>query len=608
MKRFALILALVLCALSARANSCTTSTTGNWRTTTWASCGGTYPQTGDTAAISGSAVVTIPTSEAEIVGTDGATGTAAITVSGTASLIINGTLDARGDVANQQATTVQINGGGTLTLDSLSGNKYLWKSSGNGGSGNALLNISGTAWTTGNYGTVNGSGGRGGTNGEIVPSDGGDLFGVANFNYALLENLGGSGSTAYSTYEYVSSVADTESHVVWLNCGPIEPNIATGGMSWNAVDIRNPQGSPSLQIADGGSGSPRTLTNLTVYNTNTSNSSFNFNARSFTNISNIILYNTEFVAEFSTVASMTFSNFFFLADTDPNADAPFISLDNAASDIVQNSIFLSHYDNPHYIIEGGAASGSANQYTGNLLDGDGFIGSDSGDAVTSGSGAFSFNFNLNINKAGTLSSMASAGGKATVNNNTSYQSYGFQIGETSGAATQGVSFVNNLISSQADGIHQESAFVSQSGWTVDYTGYYNMTGSNITQPVLGNNSYLAPATYNPYWTSGSFGQNNKGLHDITGNPNFVDATRTVRGYGGWSSVQNVAREMVTINGIDYTGAPTTATAKTVAGILSWVQYGFRPINKIYHNSSSTGGDIGSQPWQASGAAPGLIIR
>lgn len=572
-----------------KANTCAANATGNWATVgTWTSCGGVTPIAGDTVTIGSAFVVTVAASTSEIVGTDGATGTAAITVSGTAQLIINGTLNSRGDVLQTgEGTTVKINGGGTLVLDSLAGARYAWTSN-NTGASTASMTIAGTAWTAGNFGTVNGSGGRGGTNGWIN-NQGSSLHAIISFTYAKFLNLGDASNQAYNHFLFLTGAVDVMSHVLWSNAGQVITNTNGHGINWDSIDFRSPLGPRVFDVLGAASTSIHSITNLTVYRAGTV-LPIQIGITTLV-MHDWMLYNTP-IATLSNYVSQTMDKVFFLVD-DPNPTI-FLTVITNSADTMNNMIFLNHANNPHYL-GGGApdATLANNMLRGSVFDADGFVGSDSGDAVL---GTANFNNNILINKAGTLFTALAAADLMTSTRNTAFQSYGATVGETAGAATQALLTRNNLFVSQLDGFHQASAMVSQSSWTMDYNGYYNMTGSNIAHPILGGNSYLGPATYAAWFASGAFGDDGKGLHDVTGDPQFADSTRTVRSCGGWASVQAAAREMMTINGLDYTGAATTPTAKSIGTILNCVRDGFRPVNSIYKNAGSAGDFIGAVPF------------
>lgn len=115
------VVILLLCASAAFANSCVLASTGNWRTATWNTCGGTYPQSGDTASIANGFTVTIPASETDTVGTSPSSDSASSgifcpTTTGTGVLIVNGTLIYRGQV--RPCTDTAVGPDAVLTHDS----------------------------------------------------------------------------------------------------------------------------------------------------------------------------------------------------------------------------------------------------------------------------------------------------------------------------------------------------------------------------------------------------------------------------------------------------------------------------------------------------------
>jgi len=597
----------LLFAQQAYAFACVAGATGAWNSAaTWTSCNSTYPQNGDTATVGGGFTVTVTNGTTMTVGTDPVTSTnstslqGVVTIQGTGILTVNGTLYSRGDVVVQRGG--RLNGGpnGILYLDSASGTKRYRLTINNTGSGNAVINFAGTA---GNMFTINGDGGRSGLRGWIDLSQGvNNFYGSYSAVQTKMLNLGDATVQAFISYQLQAGVIHTMTNVLVSGCGQFYVYTVNGGISWNGVDFRNiaiPRSTGFfLYVNDNNviNANARTLTNITVYSPTVLVSSY-MQIHAAT-LSNWVTYNNVFAANAYFVNSTVTGYFAF---TDVAATPQVFATPGNSNNTFQDSILISRFDNQHFFEETVAGNTTgANTYRRNVFDGDNYYGTDAGDIVLP-TGPISLTNNLNINGAGTLVTLFNANAAAIINSNTSYKSYGVTLGETVGAATQVTQLQNNLFATQPDGMHQASAAVSQSGFTMDYNGFFGMgsgahqTCANITHPVLSKPSYLCPASPVAYWTAGSFGQTGKGLHDVYANPNFIDPTRTVRTYGGWADVVAGAREMVTMNGFDYTGAAATATTKTVTLAQTYISAGFVPSNVLLKGTGLAGADIGAFP-------------
>lgn len=116
MQRRQIILTAIACcllAVNAWGAAITSTATGSWNQGgTWV--GGVAPGDGDTAVIASGHTVTIPDGATVTVGTSGATGTTAITISNTGKLVIggsaSGTLICRGDIVSTQTDTTRVSG------------------------------------------------------------------------------------------------------------------------------------------------------------------------------------------------------------------------------------------------------------------------------------------------------------------------------------------------------------------------------------------------------------------------------------------------------------------------------------------------------------------
>ncbi len=256
-----------------------------------------------------------------------------------------------------------------------------------------------------------------------------------------------------------------------------------------------------------------------------------------------------------------------------------------SANVIENSVFLSRVNNPHFIGNlSGAGNGlTATRITGNLFDADGYFGSDWGESyVPNDDGPIIQNVVIG-NGVNLISTPYSASTKARVKHNTIYDAYSINVGETNSSTEQLIEYTSNLMVSMRNGIglKQHSMFASQTNFTLDYNASYNMsTASNLDYPAghsyAGQNSYLGATSIAEWWNPAqTFGTDNA-THDIIADPRFADPDWTVRGYFGADSVQDVGKEIVTVNGFDYQGNPTTPTTKTAATTLASAAQAFSP--------------------------------
>lgn len=577
MKRLLITLIVLLLPCSAWSAAITSAQDGAWAAgTTWV--GGTAPGDGDTAIIATGHDVTVETNVT--VGTDGATGTEAIQVQGTGTLTVQSgyTLTVKGDLNQQRGATVTVSG--TLILDADTGATYNWKVL-NIGSGVANLRMSGASASSRALFTV---GPRGGVARFEM-----DLYADVRLSNATLSGLGTSSVTAMDHYMFLDGAHNDQINVAWTGCGKVITTAAKGDnvIDWDGVDFRQSLSYRSLDIASNTNmtAGKRQISNLTSYPSGTSGEVL-LSIRDLT-LDGMILYNTTLAAG-SNLQLAAISNVLNIADTSVTFSIGY----GLSTNTLANHISLQRYANQHHIEEYDATNALAeNIFDGVICDGDGYVESDAGDCMSPARQSIIRN-SMTINSAGTLITLGRSGSSADITNNTSHGAFHIAAGETSGSATQLGIVKNNLFVSQGAGLLQLSAFVTQTGFVLKNNAYWDMTNaSNID--YAGNNTHLGEATYNPWWGSGSYGDADKGSGDVAVNPAFVDSTRTVRGYGSWASVEAVAREMITINGIDYTGAATTATAKTVTAIGDWIRAGFAPTNSMLATAGDGGTYIGA---------------
>ena len=589
------------------AYTCTSTGTGNWSAAgSWTACNSSTPGIGDTAVIANTHTITVDGTPT--VGTQGVTGTAAVTVNTGGTLLIPGTLTIRGDLIQQKGATVTGQAGGKLAFDSISSSRqYGWKVS-TGGSGSSLAHATatGTSWGTNSFFTIT-NGTRGGANGFVDGSNVASyLYAYFDFAYTKFINIGTASKRALDLYANTTGQALRLNHVLFNGCGLVNSSSgATTDNTMTAVDFRGSLAYTLIisSTADLTTG-VRTLTDITAYNT-AKDHNINLAAPDIT-VNGISRFNTPILAS-SSAKRLSITNDFNTGIVVTTSPSFYTSLQPQSTTVYTQSVSLLHYDNQHHVAEaGGAGLGlSANHYSYNVFDGDGHYGTDEGDCFTT-SASTTIDHNIAINRAGVLLTGHETQALNTVTNNTvdgalgtgdgAYNTaYGYLVnaGETSFSATALVTVENNLITNLPKGLAQESAFVSQTAFTLDYNDSFNMAVSTnldypAGHPLVGTNSYMGIETY-PWWSPTQvFGRDNA-THDLGVNPNYVDNTRTVRGYFGLGSVTLVGQDIVTKNGFDYTGAAISPTTKTVAGALAYIQAGMTPraASLLHGGTSST---------------------
>lgn len=574
MKRLIIALMLVLLPCSAAwSASFTSKAAGNWSAsgqTTWNEAG--VPGDGDTVTISHA--VTVDT--ATTIGTSGASGTAAITTltATSASLTVSAPLTVKGDIVHGKGVTIYGIAGGSITFSPPPGSTYVWKASA-AGSGYATLNVAGSSLNRFAISTTQGGGG----NFYFHETDAYIIF---LLDYAVLDYVGDDTTPAMSRASLWNGGIFEINHTLFNHCGAIN-RVYSSGESIANIKLQNSDFRNSLETGSSPifrvnnntapTTSTRIIENVTVYAVN-NGYDFDIGTLVGATVRNIYMYN----ASLST-PSQSASNIFSTVDSGYGGGAaPHLRVSNQGAKTYSDMVFLANKDNPHYIDESSTTGAyAANIYTGIVFDGNGYVGTDAGDCLVVGGGDATIQNSISINKAGTLATLLRSNSKLTAINNTSYDSYHITVGESVGATTHAKDIRNNLFVNQNSGVLQEGFFKSQTAFTLRNNAYYDMTAAgNIDYG--GNNTYMGAETKAVWWASGVYGDANKGSNDTYINPQFYDATRTVRGYGGWATVQEAAREMVTINGFDYTGAATTPTTKTVELALAYIREGFTPQN------------------------------
>lgn len=580
----------------------TATTSGNWNNTaTW----GGNPVPGDTDDAVIPTGITVTVTANQTIGNSGANGTVAIALTGT--LTVNAVLTLRGDISITQPGTVNVSRVGTntggLTFDPPAGVTYRIITV-LGGSGTSQVNFTGEV---GDYVPVTTSLARTGNRAYFNLTDPPPNL---NWDYVWFTEMGGTGDTTATRFLSYTGVSGSSVTIDYMRTSS---NVGKMNFDFSSVnnftfdmrnsDMRGPRSADFLHItADTARVSgTRQIKDCTFYRA--TSASVILYARDFT-VDGGVYANTKIVGDLYDRAN-TYQNLTSIWDVAVNG---MITGFYNAAHVVQDSAFLvaTALVNPHYlnfITADGTSTATVVQR--NVVDG--FGGVNDGDfAIAVGNATVTRN--ILINNAGVLHPGNEPGLILTVTRNTLNGTAHANVGETAGAATQIARWSSNLVTNQAAGLLQDAAFVSQSGLNLDYNGAYNLsTGTNFD--IGGNNGYLGAASVNPWWTAGSYGDDNKGLHDIYGDPQYVDASRTAitwynSVFGAGGSFANVRAEMVKLNGTDLNGAAATFTpGATTAALVAYIRGGFTPTNSIYDGTGDPDDgspDIGAVDFTTSG--------
>lgn len=583
----------------------TSSQTGDWnQSSTWG--GSTPPGDGDDAIISSGHVVTVTANQT--VGTSGATGTRAILLTGTLT-VSGGVLSVRGDIQLDQGGILNVsressNTGG-LTFDPPGGSTYEIIAT-LGGSGTAQFNVTGES-------------------GDRVPittsaRGGGNFFmrfqnHAPNMAWSWVEvtNCGSTGNTSTTralTLDTLATSSFTFANVRFKSIGKWFFNMngvsaPTATLDLSSCDWRTPLNTDGewmeIQWSSAKSGGTRRFLNCTFHHT--ALSPILLFARDFT-VDGGVYSNSPIVSDIFDRGN-TLQNSFYVFNVAVNG---MVGGQANVDTVVQDNAFYvdqTTSDNPHYcVFTSDSGLGLQVVLRRNVVDGNGVPGSDTGDFAISG-GSMLVQQNIMFNKAGVLAAGAFAGSRYTIRRNTcSNAGASTSAGETTGDDEQLVEMTSNLFQDDEHGLHQDTAFVSQSNFTLNNNGFWNMTlASNLDHPTLLQNSYVAQQAFANWWTSGAYGDANKGQNDIYGDPTFVDDTRTAVSwynsiFGSGGSFTNVRAELLKLNGTDASGSDASFTAGvTASAFATYIRAGFRPTNTIYKATGVGGVDVGAVDFQ-----------
>lgn len=602
----------------------TSTQTGNWNdTATWG--GAAAPGDGDIAVISSGHTVTVTATQ-----TVGDDTNLAITCVG--NLTVNAPLTIKSGtnaiaISQQRSSTVTVSrvgsNTGSITFNPASGVTPHWDTP-NTGSGTPSIVITGES---GDRVPISTSLAR---SGNRCYFDFTAFAPTIDWDFVAFTDMGGTGDTSSTRFiSYTGQGSDSVmlDYCRFVTCGKVFFNfIAVTGYTFDVknCDWRSGRHSHWFHAAGDNrdAAETRRFKDCTAHDTSSrsillrvpnlvcdggaySNTIIEINGGTFVTLSSNLLQNCAF-----------FDDITINGQVQASTDGPNIT-DNA---------FLTNCDNPHSVsIVTGTPPRFASIVQKNVADGFNLTPpTDAGDFVLS-DGPVLIDRNICINMCGVLFPVLFTTVSVTARRNTCYRAAGSaNAGESTGWANAVLRFTSNLFVSMGNGIHQDAGFASQQYFICDYNGFYDMTtAGNVDHPTADGgspvNSYLGAASTAAWWNpSVTYGStNNRGLHDVYGDPQFVDSSRTAVSwynsvFGSGGSYANVRAEMLKLNGTAADGSDASFTAGFhTAAYVAYIRAGFTPQNSIYARAGDPADgspDIGAVDFSTKAVFPSIQGR
>lgn len=542
------------------------------------------------------------------IGAAGIAGTLAATVIGTLNVVAP--LTVRGDISHQQTGTVivstQGSNTGAWTFFPPSGVTYKWTTVLTG-SGTPVVNFAGEA---GDYVTVTTNLSASGSRAYFDFTQGINPPTIA-WSYVSMPDWGGTGDTTSTRALSYLGIAGCSVSMAYCrfgtNIGKLNFDMSgIGSFSFDMknCDFRTPRNSTFLNLScdTTKTGGIRRIKDCTFHHT--SSSSVAVFGRDVT-VEGGVWSNTKISGDIADVSNR-YAGFASLWNVVING---MVSGRGGNGIVVEDAFFgvdQSSSSNPHYCVFNLVDSGGKPTIMRrNVCDGFGSQGADSGDFAIA-AGSVIVERNIMMNQAGVLLPVVDTSVRSYIRRNTQCNAGGStNAGESVGQALAIRRFTSNLFVDDTAGIHQDAVFVSQSEFVCDYNGFYNMTtAGNVDHPTADGgspvNSYLGAATFAAWRTDGAtYGTTNGfGLHDIYGDPAFVDKTRTAITwyntiFGSGGSFSNVRAELLKLNGTDASGTASSPTAGvTPDALVAYLRAGFTPTNFAYARKACADDGVG----------------
>jgi hypothetical protein len=571
----------------------TSKATGNWSSggqTTWNQVG--VPGNGDTVIIgTGHAItVNVNTTVGHSPGASDATAAVLVNTTGTLTVAAGIVFTVRGDLKLND-TTLTLAAGSVLEFDASAAGtpstaRYVLQIGTGSGQTNVNCLVNGTS---GSRCTIRSN--AGGANARVI--DGGfSRGGQITATFCDFTRLGDSANSGWAfwgdtlaTFSWTSCVADA--------CGPI---VLSTGLRHDAtfildsVTFKNSVGTKcaSIGVIDALTTGARQITGTVFDKTIDTLCQTDFT-----------ITNTVFYDGFQAVSGVPtlFSGNLLRISAQPTLSVPgslaacYVLMDHSTA----NPHGIGPNQNVDYVIDG-----CAFEYTGTDGTGDCILPGEPGSAHTTTVTHCLALPNAGGNNSGTLVTL---GGNANLTVSITHNTYftgiqGVAVGETyAGRAGLLSAFKNNL------------------AWDTSARGYklYDSPSDNEVNDLVA----AANCDYNGGWNllagnngkgynDQEFSSGNPGDHDVSGDPQFVDATRNIAKWdlslGGAGTVANALTELRKRN-----DAAGYNASYTIAALLTYVRAGFAPQSSSYQaaddNVSPSFGWIGAVQGQAVAVGP-----
>jgi hypothetical protein len=580
MRNVVLFLCSLLIPLNVWANACTTTATGsNWNDAShWASCGATFPVSGDTATVGHATTVNV----ASAIGTSPAAGSIVLTVNTGITLTVSAPFTLKGDAILNGTGKIAMSAGSTFTFDASAAaspaSQHYQVAIGSGHNSSPSFNCSGTS---GSHVTITSN--TGGGNGRFTDGSGPWLqAGLFNCSYADFSNIGDASNPAILGSVGAAGTFNID-HSTFTSCGRIDSTYNIGadstykllfdtfttGIDSGGIDLRT-NGSTTLVSGQ-----------RQLYN-NVFNGSLHFYSATSFDIQNNYFGNS-FDSTGGVWVNPAQGNFIRIlpalapVNVRGNMTNNYWYVDDATNDNIHFSQVLG--DDLNVTIDGEIYDGNAAAVT-NMEPNANLLGTPAGvAALVTIQNCYALPSLNNKMTASIVDALGNANTSMAVNHNTIFAHYqgGIEIGETyAGFAGYLTSAKNNIFWGPAagtgykinrlGGVSGVNDLVSAAN--ANYNGGYNL--------AVGNNL----KGYNNL----AFSAGSPGANDVSGNPGFVDSARNLRKWD--TSVGGPGTDADAY-------ARLKADTTQIAALITYVKAGFKFTNAAYHNVGSDGLDLGS---------------